>query len=120
MRFKAFEKAISEINKLSLPGIETQLKMAPLISKQLMERYKEERNPQNWRLFWHYFTLVKTGETLLVLILRKSIKGCILHKLDFQEENQSLKMCRWKQQPLTRDLGRDWCFFRKNYESCAN
>ncbi len=61
MRFKAFEKAISEINKLSLPGIETQLKMAPSFRKQLMERIKKNRNPQNWRLFWRYFTRVKKG-----------------------------------------------------------
>ena len=43
MRFKAFEKTISEINTLSLPGIETQLKMAPPFREQLLERYKEER-----------------------------------------------------------------------------
>jgi len=75
MRFKAFEKAISKINKLSLPGIETQLKMAPSFRKQLMERYKEEQKSAKLAAVLALFYPSKEGETLLVLILRKSYKG---------------------------------------------
>ena len=43
MRFKAFEKAISELNTLRLPGVEAQLKMAPPFREELIEQYKEKR-----------------------------------------------------------------------------
>ena len=75
MRFKAFEKTIPEINKLSLPGIETQLKMAPLFRKQLMERYKEEQKTAKLAAVLALFYPSIEGDTLLVLILRKSYKG---------------------------------------------
>ena len=47
MRFKAFEKVIPEINKLSLPGLETQLKMAPSFRKKLIEEFKEARKTRS-------------------------------------------------------------------------
>ena len=75
MRFKAFEKTISEINKLSLPGIETQLKMAPPFREQLLERYKEERKSAKPAAVLALFYPSNLGETLLVLIVRKSYKG---------------------------------------------
>ena len=43
MRFKSFEKVIPEINKLSLPGHEMQLKMAPPFRKKLIDKFKESR-----------------------------------------------------------------------------
>ena len=75
MRFKAFEKTIPEINKLSLPGIETQLKMAPPFREQLLERYKEERKSAKPAAVLALFYPSNQGETLLVLIVRKSYKG---------------------------------------------
>ena len=75
MRFKAFEKTIPEINKLSLPGIETQLKMAPPFREQLLERYKEERKSAKPAAVLALFYPSNLGETLLVLIVRKSYKG---------------------------------------------
>ena len=75
MRFKAFEKTILEINKLSLPGIETQLKMAPPFREQLLERYKEERKSAKPAAVLALFYPSPKGETLMVLILRKSYKG---------------------------------------------
>ena len=75
MRFKAFEKTIVEINKLSLPGIETQLKMAPPFREQLLERYKEERKSAKLAAVLALFYPSIEGETLMVLILRKSYKG---------------------------------------------
>ena len=75
MRFKAFEKAISEINTLSLPGIETQLKMAPPFREQLIERYKEKQKSAKLAAVLALFYPSREGETLLVLILRKSYKG---------------------------------------------
>ena len=75
MRFKAFEKTIVEINKLSLPGIETQLKMAPPFREQLLERYKEERKSAKPAAVLALFYPSFEGESLMVLILRKSYKG---------------------------------------------
>jgi 8-oxo-dGTP pyrophosphatase MutT (NUDIX family) len=75
MRFKAFEKAISELNTLRLPGVETQLKMAPPFREELIERYKEERKTAKPAAVLSLFYPSKTGETLLVLILRKSYQG---------------------------------------------
>ena len=75
MRFKAFEKTILEINKLSLPGIETQLKMAPPFREQLLERYKEERKSAKPAAVLALFYPSPEGETLMVLILRKSYEG---------------------------------------------
>jgi 8-oxo-dGTP pyrophosphatase MutT (NUDIX family) len=75
MRFKAFEKTIVEINKLSLPGIETQLKMAPPFREQLLERYKEEHKSAKLAAVLALFYPSFEGESLMVLILRKSYKG---------------------------------------------
>jgi 8-oxo-dGTP pyrophosphatase MutT (NUDIX family) len=75
MRFKAFEKTIQEINKLNLPGIETQLKMAPPFREQLLERYKEERKSAKPAAVLALFYPSNEGETLLVLIVRKSYEG---------------------------------------------
>jgi len=75
MRFKAFEKAISEINKHRLPGLEAQLKMAPSFRKQLMEQYKEDRKTAKLAAVLALFYPSNEGDTLLVLIMRKSYKG---------------------------------------------
>ncbi len=75
MRFKAFEKTISEINTLRLPGINTQLKMAPPFREQLLERFKEERKSAKPAAVLALFYPSIEGETLMVLILRKSYKG---------------------------------------------
>ena len=75
MRFKAFEKTISEINKLRLPGIETQLKMAPPFREQLLERYKEERKSAKPAAVLALFYPCVEGDTQMVLIVRKSYKG---------------------------------------------
>ena len=75
MRFKAFSKTILDINKLSLPGFEMQLKMAPPFREQLLERFKEERKSAKPAAVLALFYPSEAGETLLVLILRKSYKG---------------------------------------------
>ena len=75
MRFKAFEKAISELNTLRLPGVEAQLKMAPPFREELIEQYKEKRKTAKPAAVLSLFYPSKTGETLLVLILRKSYQG---------------------------------------------
>ena len=75
MRFIAFEKVIPEINKLSLPGLETQLKMAPLFRKKLLERFKEARKSAKLAAVLALFYPSSSGDTNLVLILRKVYKG---------------------------------------------
>lgn len=75
MRFKAFEKTIQVINKLGLPGLETQLKMAPPFRDHLLERFKDERKSAKPAAVLALFYPSTEGETLLVLIVRKSYKG---------------------------------------------
>ena len=75
MRFIAFEKVIPEINKLILPGLETQLKMAPLFRKKLLERFKEARKSAKLAAVLALFYPSSSGDTNLVLILRKVYKG---------------------------------------------
>ena len=75
MRFDAFEKVISKLNTVSLPVIKAQLKMAPPFRDELIERYKEERKTAKPAAVFSLFYPSKTGETLLVLILRKSYQG---------------------------------------------
>ena len=75
MRFKAFEKTIQELNTLSLPGIEAQLKMAPPFREQLLNRFKEERKYAKPAAVLALFYPSKEDETLMVLILRNSYKG---------------------------------------------
>ena len=96
MRFKAFEKAISEINKQSLPGLEAQLKMAPSFRKKLMEQYKEDRKTAKLAAVLALFYPSNKGDTLLVLILRKSYKGVHSAQIGFpggkpEPEDTSLK-----------------------------
>ena len=75
MRFKAFEKTIQEINKLSLPGLDIQLQMAPPFREQLLERYKEERKSAKLAAVLALFYPSVECETRMVLIGRKSYKG---------------------------------------------
>ena len=75
MRFKSFEKVIPEINKLSLPGHEMQLKMAPPFRKKLIDKFKESRKSAKLAAVLSLFYPSDTGETNLVLILRKAYKG---------------------------------------------
>lgn len=75
MRFKSFEKVIPEINKLSLPGHEMQLKMAPPFRKKLIARFKESRKSAKLAAVLSLFYPSDTGETNLVLILRKVYRG---------------------------------------------
>ena len=75
MRFKAFEKTIQEINKLSLPGLDIQLQMAPPFREQLLERYKEERKSAKLAAVLALLYPSSEGETRMVLIVRKSYKG---------------------------------------------
>jgi len=75
MRFIAFEKVIPQINKLSLPGLETQLKMAPSFRENLLERFKEAQKSAKLAAVLALFYPSGTGETNLVLILRKVYKG---------------------------------------------
>ena len=75
MRFNAFEKTIRVINTLRLPGLATQLKMAPPFREQLLERFKEERKSAKPASVLALFYPSNEGETLLVLIVRKSYKG---------------------------------------------
>ena len=69
MRFKAFEKAISEINKQSLTGLEVQLKMAPSFRKKMIEQYKEDCKTAKLAAVLALFYPSNKGDTLLVLIL---------------------------------------------------
>ena len=96
MRFKAFEKTILEINKLRLPGIETQLTMAPPFREQLLERFKEERKSAKLAAVLSLFYPSSEGETLLVLILRKSYNGVHSAQVGFpggkpEPEDESLE-----------------------------
>ena len=75
MRFKAFEKVIPEINKLSLPGLETQLKMAPSFRKKLIEHFIEARKSAKLAAVLSLFYPSSTGDTNIVLILRKVYNG---------------------------------------------
>lgn len=75
MRFNAFEKTIQVINTLRLPGLTTQLKMAPPFRAQLLEQFKEERKSAKPASVLALFYPSNEGETLLVLIVRKSYKG---------------------------------------------
>ena len=75
MRFKAFEKIIPEINKLSLPGLETQLKMAPSFRKKLIEHFIEARKSAKLAAVLSLFYPSSTGDTNIVLILRKVYNG---------------------------------------------
>ena len=75
MRFIAFEKVITEINKLSLPGLETQLKMAPSFRKNLIESFKLAQKSAKLAAVLVLFYPSDKGETNLVLILRKVYKG---------------------------------------------
>ena len=75
MRFKSFEKVIPEINKLSLPGHEMQLKMAPPFRKKLIDKFKESRKSAKLAAVLSLFYPSDTGGTNLVLILRKAYKG---------------------------------------------
>jgi len=75
MRFKAFEKTIQVINKLGLPGLETLLKMAPPFRDHLLERFKDERKSAKPAAVLALFYPSTKGETLLLLIVRKSYRG---------------------------------------------
>ena len=102
MRFNAFEKVIPEINNLSLPGLEAQLKMAPSFRKDQLERYKEKRNSEKLAAVLALFYPNKEGDTNLVLILRKVYEGIHSAQVGFpggkpEAEDESLQATAFRE-----------------------
>lgn len=75
MTFDKFHIAISKIKNLKLPGSESQFKMSPPFREELIERQKEKIKNARQAAVMALFYPNGEGETMLVLILRKTYKG---------------------------------------------
>jgi len=83
MTLKDFEELVPKIKKSSLPGIDSQFKLAPSIRKKLGKEINvEERNPNKAAVLSLLFPDV-TGEMQMVFMLRKTYKGVHSNQIGF-------------------------------------
>lgn len=75
MTFDTFHIAISKIKNLELPGQDSQFKMSPPYRQELIESQKEKIKDARKAAVMALFYPNDEGETMLVLILRKTYKG---------------------------------------------
>ena len=75
MTFDTFLIAISKIENLKLPGQGSQFKMSPPYRQELIESQKEKIKDARKAAVMSLFYPNDKGETMLVLILRKTYKG---------------------------------------------
>ena len=96
MTLKDFEELIPKIEKSSLPGIDSQFKLAPSIRKKLGKSINlSERNPKIAAVLSLLFPDT-TGEMLMVFMLRKTYKGVHSNQIGFpggkvEEEDNNLE-----------------------------
>ena len=83
MTLKDFEELVPKIKKSSLPGIDSQFKLAPSIRKKLGKEINiEERNPNKAAVLSLLFPDV-SGEMQMVFMLRKTYKGVHSNQIGF-------------------------------------
>ena len=83
MTLKDFEELVPKIKKSSLPGIDSQFKLAPSIRKKLGKEINiEERKPNKAAVLSLLFPDI-TGEMQMVFMLRKTYKGVHSNQIGF-------------------------------------
>ncbi|NQY28026.1 MAG: CoA pyrophosphatase [Flavobacteriaceae bacterium] len=83
MTLKDFEELVPKIKKSSLPGIDSQFKLAPSIRKKLGKEINiEERNPNKAAVLSLLFPDA-SGEMQMVFMLRKTYKGVHSNQIGF-------------------------------------
>jgi len=83
MTLKDFEELVPKIKKSSLPGIDSQFKLAPSIRKKLGKEINiDERNPNIAAVLSLLFPDA-TGEMQMVFMLRKTYKGVHSNQIGF-------------------------------------
>ena len=75
MHFETFIKSVSKIKNLNLPGETSQFKMSPPFRKSLIDESKAKMKHAKKAGVMALFYPNHTGETHLILILRKTYKG---------------------------------------------
>lgn len=83
MEFQKFKRAVSKIKKLELPGEEAQYKMAPIERLGELKRLALEKQTARKAGVMALFYPDKSGETSLILILRKAYKGVHSSQVSF-------------------------------------
>jgi len=83
MTLKDFEELVPKIKKSSLPGIDSQFKLAPSIRKKLGKEINiDKRNPNKAAVFSLLFP-DEIGEMQMVFMLRKTYKGVHSNQIGF-------------------------------------
>lgn len=83
MNFDNFKKILPKIAKIPLPGISSQLKMAPSIRQEALKSMGECMKTARKAAVMALFYPNKTHETTMVLILRKSYEGVHSNQVGF-------------------------------------
>jgi len=83
MNFDNFKKILPKIAKIPLPGISSQLKMAPAMREKELEKMKDRMKNARESAVMALFYPNSNYETTLVLILRKTYKGVHSNQVGF-------------------------------------
>ncbi|WP_430412600.1 NUDIX hydrolase [Kordia sp.] len=83
MNFDNFKKILPKITKIPLPGISSQLKMAPSMRQEALENMEECMKTARKSAVMALFYPNKANETTIVLILRKVYKGVHSNQVGF-------------------------------------
>ncbi len=83
MNFDNFKKILPKITKIPLPGIASQLKMAPIMRQDAIESMEERMKTARKSAVMALFYPNKKNETTVVLILRKAYEGVHSNQVGF-------------------------------------
>ncbi len=83
MNFDNFKKILPKIAKIPLPGVSSQLKMAPAMRQKELEKMAERMKNARKSAVMALFYPNSNHETTLVLILRKTYKGVHSNQVGF-------------------------------------
>ncbi|QHI39081.1 putative Nudix hydrolase NudL [Kordia antarctica] len=83
MNFDNFKKILPKIAKIPLPGISSQLKMAPAMRQKELEKMRDRMQNARKSAVMALFYPNSDHETMLVLILRKTYKGVHSNQVGF-------------------------------------
>lgn len=83
MNFDNFKKILPKIAKIPLPGISSQLKMAPSIRQEALKSMEERMKTARKSAVMALFYPNKKNETTVVLILRKAYEGVHSNQVGF-------------------------------------
>ncbi len=109
MILKHFQKLIPKIENSTLPGVESQFKLAPIMRKKLgVNLNMLKLNPKKSAVLMLLYPNNKNGELVLIFMLRKTYKGVHSNQICFpggKSENQDKNLMQTALRETFEEIG---------------